>query len=413
VRAVEDDVAVLVLAHDGRLVDPAALERLAARVPGSSDCFVLCLGWADALDDARRRAARWTSLLDGALRPARDRVARLHAAVHWPSVPLDVEAPRQLLPGLGDVIRREPGRARALLSALAEAEVPAGPEDELALDHLRRALRDPGPLLAGAHALAAWVMRRRAGEVGERLARDYLLPLFPPPADPGDARSAAGGPGAARGDPAQRAASSPRLHLVGHSFGASLLTAAVLAGLRPASLTLLQGVASAFAFAEHVPGTGRAGSRRRLLAGAFVDGPIAVVHSVHDRALQRLHPAGARRGGLVRQPDLVAPMLETVARSALGAMGARGAGATDLELTEALRVGVPWRPLVNVDGSRRIRAGEWLLGAHRDVLHPEIAALVALAARLTQPGAAGGSSAAARSHAAGPRPRPVTPLRLT
>jgi hypothetical protein len=50
------------------------------------------------------------------------------------------------------------------------------------------------------------------------------------------------------------------------------------------------------------------------------------------------------------------------------------------------RTGLPQQPVVNVDGSRIVRAGEFLVGAHRDIHHPEIAMLVLLAAGLLQGG---------------------------
>jgi pimeloyl-ACP methyl ester carboxylesterase len=72
-------------------------------------------------------------------------------------------------------------------------------------------------------------MKRRAGEVGERFAREWVAPLW-------------------------RALSRPpRLHLIGHSFGATLVTSMALGGVRPASLTLLLAAFSAFAFAPSIP----------------------------------------------------------------------------------------------------------------------------------------------------------------
>ena len=68
-------------------------------------------------------------------------------------------------------------------------------------------------------------------------------------------------------------------------------------------------------------------------------------------------------------------------------MGARGVGAPTLELREALRIGLPTRPIVNVDGSRVVRASEWLLGAHRDIDHLEITTLIGMAAGLLRVGA--------------------------
>jgi hypothetical protein len=96
--------------------------------------------------------------------------------------------------------------------------VPRSPEEEAELDALRRVLARGGsdrgglPTLAF-HALSFWVMKRRAGEVGERLGREHLAPLW------------------------RWFARTPRLHLIGHSFGAKLVTAIALGGARADSVT--------------------------------------------------------------------------------------------------------------------------------------------------------------------------------
>ena len=88
-----------------------------------------------------------------------------------------------------------------------------------------------------------------------------------------------------------------------------------------------------------------------------------------------------------------------VAASALGAVGARGVGAPEVDLCDVPRIGIPRYPIVNVDGSRVITASETLMGAHRDIHHPQVATLVLLAAGLLQPGPEG------------LRPARVSPLR--
>ena len=182
-----------------------------------------------------------------------------------------------LVLGLGDLARSEPGRLEQVLRAMAEVEVPQGPEEELELEGLRRGLqqRETRGALSPAHALAFWVMKRRAGQVGERLGREHLGPLF-------------------------AAHPAPRLHLIGHSFGAKLVTSAVLGGLAPQSLTLLLAAFSAFAFAAEVPEVERPGVYRPLLAERRVQGPIVVLHSAQDRALGSLYPAVTGWGQIER-----------------------------------------------------------------------------------------------------------------
>ena len=214
-------------------------------------------------------------------------------------------------------------------------------------------------------ALSFWIMKRRAGDVGEHLGREVLGPLW------------------------KSLPSPPRLHLIGHSFGAKLLSSAVLGGVTPDSLTLLLGAFSAFSFAPEVPGFDRPGFYHSLLAGGCLWGPIVVLHSAHDRALDVLYP---RLGSdLDRSSPNAAGRVghhgaRTVARSALGAVGARGVSAPEIDLVDAQTIGLPRRPVVNVDGSRVVRAQEPFVGAHRDIHHAEIATLVLLAADLLQGG---------------------------
>jgi hypothetical protein len=131
----------------------------------------------------------------------------------------------------GRVLKDSSGLAR-LLGDLCAAEIPASPEEELELDLLARRLRDAGRGLlpiSPFQALSFWVMKRRAGEVGERFGREHLALL--------------------RASLKRR----PRLHLVGHSFGGKLVTSIVLGGARPDSVTLLLAAFSAVTFAREIP----------------------------------------------------------------------------------------------------------------------------------------------------------------
>ena len=92
----------------------------------------------------------------------------------------------------------------------------------------------------------------------------------------------------------------PRIHLMGHSFGARLVSYA-LAGLPAApsgtaspikSLTLIQGAFSHFAFASTLPFDGGRGGE---LAGhgAKVDGPLLATFTAADRAVGWWYPAAS------------------------------------------------------------------------------------------------------------------------
>jgi pimeloyl-ACP methyl ester carboxylesterase len=200
-------------------------------------------------------------------------------------------------------------------------------------------------------------------------------------------------------------ARAPRLHLIGHSFGAKLVTSIALAGARPESLTLLLAAFSAFAFAPEIPGFDRPGFYARVLAERRIAGPLVVLRSDHDTALGTFYRAVTGSGEIDRHGEAAprrrstrrARMAETEAASALGAVGARGVGAPELDLVNVQQTGIPRAPIVNVDGSRVVTASDFLLGAHRDIFHREVAALVAMAAGLI----AGGPE--------GARQRPVDP----
>ena len=177
-------------------------------------------------------------------------------------------------------------------------------------------------------------------------------------------------------------------------------------GARPESLTLLLAAFSAFAFAPRVPGFRRPGFYHAVLADRQVQGPVVVLRSGHDTALGTFYPL-ASSGQPDRRPGVSPPShpkrhgrqgrLALVATSALGAVGARGVGAPEVDLVPVQQTGIPSYPIVNVDGSAVVRAREPFMGAHRDIFHPEVATLVAMAAGLL----VGGPD--------GARPLPVDP----
>ncbi|MDQ3327736.1 MAG: serine-threonine protein kinase [Chloroflexota bacterium] len=165
-----------------------------------------------------------------------------------------------------------------------------------------------------------------------------------------------------------------RVHLVGHSFGARLVSFA-LAGL-PAgdpspvkSLVLLQGAFSHFAFARSLP---HAPSRGGGLAGmaARVDGPIVVCYSIHDSAVGTLYPLASISAG-----QDAAAMEDRFYR--WGAMGYDGAQAVGAAQEPLRRVGQGYKfapgKVFNLDGKDIVATGGPPAGAHSDIFHPEIA----------------------------------------
>jgi hypothetical protein len=245
-------------------------------------------------------------------------------------------------------------------------------------EEFARALADPGsPGGAaqfslpnpwdGAHELLRqatyYAMKRRAGTVGER------------------------GLGRVVG---QLAAKTPkvRVHLVGHSFGARLVSFALRGlpeGVRTVkSVTLLQGAFSHYAFAARLPHDPRAGG---VLQGQHlrIDGPLVCCHSRHDSALGSLYPLASRMAG-----DAQGVAAELALARGLGAkwgaMGYDGVqavpGTQAFVLAAALKAKLPASGCVNVDAAKVVRRGGAPCGAHNDIVHRELAQLVVAAGRI-------------------------------
>ncbi|WP_225845799.1 serine-threonine protein kinase [Streptomyces sp. HPF1205] len=254
-----------------------------------------------------------------------------------------------------------------LCGALADALERAGAPVEPA---------EPGPALLGGIGKRVWggakellrqatyyEMKRRAGGVG----RSGLGPVL--------------------GEIARKAPEL-RVHLVGHSFGARLVSFA-LSGLpdavRVSSVTLLQGAFSHYTFSGPLPFDTRGG----VLHGvrSRVTGPLVACHSRHDQALGVLYPVASRLAG----EDRSLLGLDGEDRSLLGldderwgAIGHDGfkslPGAAALSLADALDGPFPRTGCVSVDASDVVCHGGPPAGAHNDICHEELARVVLLAA---------------------------------
>ncbi|MFE9004154.1 serine-threonine protein kinase [Streptomyces sp. NPDC007875] len=238
-------------------------------------------------------------------------------------------------------------------AALTEARGKSDAED--------RAFPDSGldGLWDGAHELLRqatyYVMKRRAGAVG----REGLGPAL-------------GALAALR--------PAPRLHLVGHSFGGRLVSYALTGlpeGATVASVTLLQGAFSHYAFAERLP---HAADRRGALHSAAhrVRGPVVSCHSRHDTALGLLYPVASRALG-----DDGPPLPGDTRWEAIGYDGVQAVeGCPRLDLAKALEGPFPAEGCVSVDVSEVVRHGVPPVGAHSDICHEELARVVLRAGRI-------------------------------
>jgi hypothetical protein len=196
-----------------------------------------------------------------------------------------------------------------------------------------------------------WQMKNRAGVVGQRGL----------------------GPVLGRLDAAR-----VRVHLVGHSFGARLVSFA-LAGLPSGpspvrGVTLLEGAFSHFAFASPLPFDA---NRKGALAGmlARINGPLVVCFSSHDGAVGTFYPLAS----FAAQDDSAAATVALFRWGGMGADGAQGIGAR-LDGIQPAGPGTTYRfaagQALNVDASDVVRAGGPPSGAHSDIIHPELTWIV-------------------------------------
>jgi hypothetical protein len=180
-----------------------------------------------------------------------------------------------------------------------------------------------------------------------------------------------------------------RVHLIGHSFGARLVSFSLL-GLPDTaqspspvkSLSLLQGAFSHFSFSGALPFDA---TREGALAGmmARVDGPLAATHTTWDTAVGTLYPLASFLSG----EDAAAQEDQFYRWGAVGHDGAQAIPAPDVPIGPVGQA-YPFKAgaFVNLDGNNLIVAGGPPAGAHGDIFHPEIAWAVLQAARLVSPG---------------------------
>ena len=209
-----------------------------------------------------------TELLASGIVPQADGQAPEEGRAELQSVPA-----RELLASLEEV-RRLPGQGPAGLGG-AVAIRPAGPG---LADGAAAGMGDFfSNTLLGARNLLNYVtyyqMKERAGKVGSQGLHPLLVQLrnkFP----------------------------QVRLHLIGHSFGARLVTAAVAGPggpdhLQVASLTLLQAAFSHYSLAEKYDGKHN-GFFRRVVADKKVTGPILISFTQHDKAVGMAYAIASR-----------------------------------------------------------------------------------------------------------------------
>ncbi|MFB7517065.1 serine-threonine protein kinase [Streptomyces sp. NPDC056144] len=406
---------------DGPAGQSATLVALARQ--GVTDLVLLAHGWNNSPSGATRLCSDFFAPFPGLFGPG---VEAGYAGVMWPSM----------------IFADEPVRDyRALVTALPEKEAVIGritellslaPPEEAAFAEFGELLREltdvPGDgegLVGGGASVPEFLVADPVEvcavftEALEETGETPLGPGFGPGLDPGfgggigrywkgakevlrqatyyvmkrrAGRVGEAGLGPLLGEVA-RAAPGLRIHLVGHSMGARLVAYALRglpAGTRPvASVTLLQGAFSHYAFAPRLPhDPGRPGALRGTQDR--VRGPVVACYSRHDTALGVMYPLASRLAGDAESVagPMAGPVAAPAALSPAGILGARdprwGAigydgvlavpGTMALTLAEALRDGVPGAGCVSVDAAEVVRS-------HGEIRRPELARIVVAAAR--------------------------------
>ena len=400
--------------------------------PGSgvTDLLVISHGWNNDMADARALYAKFFACVRSVL--DRDRPAavagRVFAvmAVLWPSKKF---ADEELIPSgaaaLGSAVSAAfveqqlerfdealatPETSAAL--ARARALVPALPNSPKAQEEFANLIRSVlTPDDAQAEDASADFFAQSGKELMDRLSKPTLV-WRPSPGGGGAAGIGLSGPGAAAGAAAglgdtfsgvlsgarnllnyatyylmktragavgrggvndllrQLKAARPdlRMHLIGHSFGARLVTAAVDGPPSQAAavfdtLTLIQAAFSHNGFAQKFDGS-RDGGFRSVLTGHKLRGSILVTHSQRDRAVGVAYPLASRVAG--QDASALGD-----ANDRFGGLGRNGAQHTPERVVGTL---LPAPSAYSFEAGKvfNLNADE-IIAEHSDICHDEVA----------------------------------------
>lgn len=217
-----------------------------------------------------------------------------------------------------------------------------------------------------------WTMKGRAGIVGANGLAPFLAGF----------RTSAGQNNTAL-----------RIHLMGHSFGAKLLTAAVFgtASLhvpQPVvdTLILFQGAFSQFSFTRNIPGHADVtGFYADVVAQGMVSSPVTVIYSTEDLANATLYPIGMApvlEQDVAALPPTIDPTQYHRSNEFRGSIGANGT--QGFEDAQMYNVKLPWPGIdqntlntvscINLNRTPFLdqNLNDPLVGIHNDYHEPEI-----------------------------------------
>lgn len=208
-------------------------------------------------------------------------------------------------------------------------------------------------LLSPLRQLTFWTMKKRAKTVGQQGLHPLLARL-------------------------QSASPTLHIHLMGHSFGCIVASAAIAdaAGISALpraidSCVLLQAAMSLWAFASSIASDeSNRGYFESIVSDGKVNGTLIATRSKHDYALGRIYPWAA---GVAGQDTFALPRY-----GAIGAFGICGTTNTEVLAMKGADETYSMLPgkIYNIDGSTYICKVDGVSGAHSDIAGPEVAHLI-------------------------------------
>jgi hypothetical protein len=418
----------------GNLVDPSSQDNLTNWLTSNdgkvtTDLVLISHGWNNDISEARQLYSDFfaaLALVQKAQNVALDRKFAI-AAIFWPSKrfadsDLIPGGAASLSPSLDAQLNAQLDQLKVILAAdpTAAAKIEHARDQISKLDVSQSAQDDfvfalvsalPSPRNEKDEGLDDAMTALKSGNTPGHTVLDHLsvpdFPVFPLPADSGGHALGLGGVLDGIKSAASRLAnyftyytmkdragivgrtgvrqtildlqkSSPKLqiHLIGHSFGARVVTAAansLTASKSIASMLLLEAAYSHNGLAQNWDGEGHDGAFRSAIAlpNPKIAGVISITHSVHDTAVGIAYPLASR---IMNQ---VAAALGD-ANDKFGGMGRNGAQHTPEAFDDfLLDVGALYTPLaagrtirnLNGDGP----APKPTIASHGDVAKPEIA----------------------------------------
>jgi len=404
--------------NDGSLLSRAVLEEISGHLV--TDVFLMSHGWRGDGPAAVRQYDAWMENLMNAvqdieeMKRLRQRFRPLLVGWHWPSEPFGNESADSFAVGEEDSVAalvedymqrlgNEPGIRDELQTIIRahmttddppslplevanayhrlEQKLGLGQGGEAGAPGTDRPAFDPedvfqaarqedsqsggeigsfggfsfGNLLAPLRVLSFFKMKDRARKFGESGAHTMLNEIREAAAD-----------------------SNVRIHLMGHSFGCIVVSAAAAGPpsttntAKVASMVLVQGALSLWGYCPDVPFLqGKPGYFNRILKQQNVTGPIVTTQSEFDSAVGTFYPIAAGLKNQIAFGEAL-PKFGGIGTFGIQGLDATGRGMAGVAEKYEFEPG----KIYNLESSKIIKSGGPPSGAHSDISHPEVAHVI-------------------------------------